>query len=147
MDDLDELVTWTLVRAGHHAERMLTALFAEHGLTPIQFGVLAYLATGRTFTQSELARAVLVRPQSMGEVITILIDRGLLERAGPGGRGRRTSIRLTDDGATLLMRVWPTTQRANDPDRLGLTPEEGLALNDLLHRMLRTDLTAPGSVS
>ena len=137
VEQIDGLVTWTLIRAAHRVERSLTELFAERGLTPIQFGVLAQLATGEPLTQAELARAVLVRPQSMAELIGGMVDRGLLVRTGSRGRGRPNPIALSDQGAELLERIWPAVLAANDLTRLGFTTAQSEELNARLHELLQ----------
>lgn len=142
---LDGLVTWTLVRAAHRVERMLTELFASHGLTPTQFGVLATLAVGEPVTQADLARSILVRPQSMDALITGLVGRGLLVRTGRRGRGRPNPIALSRDGAELLAEIWPDVQAANDLGPLGLTEAQTAELNNRLHTVLRWTEPAPTS--
>ena len=134
--DIDALVTWSLIRAAHHAQRELTAVFAEHGLTPVQFGVLSHLATGTDFTQARLAQAVLVRPQSISGVLDGMVDRGLVTRSSERSRGRRNPLALTAAGRDLLAVVWPAVRRANRPERLGMTEAEATALNDVLLRMI-----------
>lgn len=136
-DDLDGLVTWTLIRAAHRAQRELTQLFADHGLSPVQFGVLSHLATGESFTQARLAREVLVRPQSLSGVLDGLVARGLVAREEDRGKGRRNPLVLTAAGQDLLAAVWPRLQDANRPDQLGLAPHEAAALNDVLLRLVR----------
>ncbi|WP_049821020.1 MarR family winged helix-turn-helix transcriptional regulator [Kineococcus radiotolerans] len=135
-DDIDALVTWSLIRAAHQAQRGLTALFAEHGLSPVQFGVLSHLATGVEFTQAELARAVLVRPQSITGVLDGMVERGLIARGGERHKGRRNPLTLTAAGQDLLAVVWPAVREANRPERLGLSQTEVAALNGVLLRMV-----------
>lgn len=126
---------WTAIRAGRRVERMVTDRLAGHGLTPVQFGVLAYLGARPGMNQSELARAVQVRPQSAREVVTAMIDRGLLHRTGPEGRGRRSGMQLTDDGHELLAQAWPAVAGV-DAAAVGLTPGDEVTLNRLLHAVL-----------
>jgi DNA-binding MarR family transcriptional regulator len=97
-------------------------VFAEVGLTPTQFGVLVQLEDREPRTQADLARGVLLRPQSMGELVESLLARGLVGRDGPGGRGRRVGIRLTEGGRALLAAAWPRVRPFN-------------ALDELLHRV------------
>lgn len=136
---LDGLVTWTLIRAAHAAERRLTVLFAEHGLTPVQFGVLAHLATGRAVTSAELAREVLVRPQSIAAIVDGLVGRGLVVRVGERTRGRRNPIELSGAGHALLEQVWPVVRAANEPGALALDATTTTELNRTLHHLLRQD--------
>lgn len=134
-----DLPLWEIVQTYHPVARGFYALFAEAGLTPNQFGVLAVLrdeeGTGHASTQAELARQVLLRPQSMGELITTLVGRGLVERDGPGGRGRATGLRLTDAGRHALADAEPRVAAYNAPDALGLTAEETATLAALLRRV------------
>lgn len=130
------LPAWTLVQAYHLVARGFTAVFAEVGLTPVQFGVLAVLADTPGPTQAELARQVFVRPQSVGEQVAVLVERGLVTREGPGGRGRRTPLVLTDAGRRALEAAWPGVAAFNAPESLGLTPDEHAHLDALLHRVM-----------
>jgi DNA-binding MarR family transcriptional regulator len=129
---------WTLVQASHAVARGFTAVFTAVGLTPTQFGVLAYLADADALTQAELARHVLVRPQSMGELLGPLLDRGLIHRDGSGGRGRRSRITITDAGRDVLAAALPGARSFNAPESLGLTAAQHATLEELLRIVLRT---------
>ncbi len=129
---------WTLVQAFHAMARGFTELFAELGLTPTQFGVLGQLALEPGLIQSELARRVLVRPQSVGAVITYLADRDLVHREPGGGRGRARIVTITDAGQDLLAKAIPRLVRFNSPETLGLRPGEAETLNTLLHKVITT---------
>jgi DNA-binding MarR family transcriptional regulator len=135
-DDIDAVLVWTAIRVGRRLERKVTGHLAEHELTPVQFGVLAYLGAKPGMNQSELARAVQIRPQSVREVVTGMIDRGLLHRTGPAGRGRRSAMQLTEDGQALLARTWPMVTGI-DAAAVGLAPGDGVTLNRMLHTVLR----------
>ena len=134
--DIDALVTWSLIRAAHRAQRDLTEVFAEHGLSPVQFGVLSHLATGAAFTQAQLAREVLVRPQSISGVLDGMVERGLVAREAERAKGRRNPLALTPAGHDLLAVVWPEVRRANRPELLGLSEAEAATLNAVLLRMV-----------
>ncbi|RZS45058.1 DNA-binding MarR family transcriptional regulator [Herbihabitans rhizosphaerae] len=140
--DIDAVFVWTAIRVGRLLERMAAARLADtgHGLTQVQFGVLAYLGARPGMSQSELARAIQVRPQSAHETVTAMIDEGVLERVGPGGRGRPAALRLTDHGYALLSRTWPAVTGISATD-LGLTPDDAATLNGLLHTVLHTPAT------
>lgn len=127
---------WTLVQASHVVARGFTAVFAQVGLTPTQFGVLANLADDPGLTQAELARRVLVRPQSLGELLVPLLERGLVSRDGPGGRGRRSGIEITDAGREAMAAALPGVREFNAA--LGLDTGQLGMLDDLLHTVLRT---------
>ena len=131
--DIERFLAWRLVRTGREVERALTDTIAEHDLTTTQFGVLSLLATGANFTQSDLARAVLVRPQSVGPLITSLTERGLIARRGPGGRGRRAHFDLTPTGQHLIEHAWPRVTALHSPAQLGLDEDDARTLDRLLH--------------
>ena len=144
----EQLPAWTLVQAAHAAERHFVHLFREAGLTPPEYGVLALLQDDESRTQAELARLVLIRPQSMAALVSALIGRGLVVRDGPGGRGRRAGISLTEEGRSALARTWPTLSAFNAPASLGLTAAQAAMLDELL-RQVRTTLetrTTPDQV-
>jgi DNA-binding MarR family transcriptional regulator len=94
---------WELVQTAHLASVRFAEVFAEAGLSPAQFGVLASLADGDDLSQADLARAVLVRPQSMGRLVSGMVERSLVTRDGPGGRGRRTQLAITPAGRRALV--------------------------------------------
>ena len=137
----DPLPVWELVRTAHLAGLRFGELFAAMDLTPTQFGLLRALAVDEGLTQAELARVILVRPQSIGALVTSLRERGLVVRHGPGGRGRRAGLALTDAGREILERAWPPVREFNTPAALGLTPAQAAMLEELLER-IRTALTA-----
>lgn len=135
-DDLDRIITWSIVRAARLTGRRLDERLTEHQLNPVTFGILAYLAITSPMTQADLARSVLIRPQSIASVLEGLEARGLIRRVGPRARGRRNPIELTQSGRTQLERVWETVQQTNDLADLGLNPDESAQLNKLLLKLL-----------
>lgn len=128
---------WTLVQAAHVVARGFTEVFAEVGLTPTQFGVLAHLVDDEGLSQAELARRVLVRPQSLGEVVGVLVDRGLVRRTGPGGRGRRHGLAVTEAGRARYEAALPAVVAFHRPESTGLSAEQMALLDDLLQNLLR----------
>ena len=135
-EELDASPVWSLIRAAHMLERHVTEVFGAHALTPVQFGVLSYLAATGPMTTAELARSVLVRPQSIAGVIHTMSERGLVERPGPRGRGRSSPVHLSNAGEILLAAVWPSFVQANAADALGLSTEQAATLPDTMHRLM-----------
>ena len=123
---------WELVQTAHLATRRFTEVFAAAGLTPSQYGVLASLADGDDLSQADLARAVLVRPQSMNRLVADMVGHGLVERAGPGGRGRRTGLEITPAGRAALDRARPAAYALNEPAALGLDADRLTAFVETL---------------
>lgn len=135
----EALTAQNLVQTAHVVGLRFSELFAGMDLTPTQFAVLLELEAleegDEGLTQAELARRVLVRPQSVGVLLTSLMEQGLVVRAGPGGRGRRAGIALTDAGREALARAWPPVRAFNTPSALGLTAAQAGMLDELLDRV------------
>lgn len=146
---------WELVRTSHLVAREFHRVFARAGLTPTQFGVLAELADRErdgagSPSQAELARVTLLRPQSVGELVADLVGRGMVRRDGPGGRGRRAGLELTDLGRAALERAWPLVRELNSAASTGLTAVQAAELTATL-RTVREHLAGgrehdPGTV-
>lgn len=119
-------------------------MFATHGLTPTQFGVLACLRDGDDFTKAQLARAVMVTPQSMDPLIDSLLARGLVERDGPPGRGRPAGIRITEHGRSITQRASTDVAALNTATRIGIPEHQIPELVDHL-KAIREALTSQHS--
>lgn len=135
--DLDGILTWNLVRGTRFAAQRLAGRLGPHDLDPVHFGVLAVLAIESEMAQADLARAVLVRPQSIAPLVDGLEARGLVRRTGDRARGRRNPIRLTDQGRRVLDEVWEIALATNDLSDAGLTSQESRELNRLLLKLVR----------
>jgi DNA-binding MarR family transcriptional regulator len=136
----DDVPLWELIQTSWVVARGFTDVFAEAGLSPGQFGVLQALAEQDRLTQAELARQLMMRPQSVNEVVASLLHRDLVRRDGPAGRGRRAGLTLTALGRDTLRRAWPGVRAFNSPDATGLTAEETATLVHLL-QTVRSTLT------
>lgn len=135
--DPSRLTGWTLVRTHHAIARRFIDTLARVGLTPTQFGVLVQVVSEPGLSQAELARRVLVTPQSIGELLTSLERlRYITRQRGP--RGKASLVRVTDAGRAALDRATPLIQAMNSPEALGLTPEQDTTLNALLHQVLKS---------
>lgn len=99
----DQILAWTLVQVGHAVGRTFWRTLGDVGLTPIQFGVLLQLDREPGQSNAALARAVLVTPQSMSELLTGLVADGLVAR-DPATRGRPVATHLTAAGRAALRR-------------------------------------------
>ncbi|MBC7631527.1 MarR family winged helix-turn-helix transcriptional regulator [Aeromicrobium sp.] len=135
-EDLESSPVWSVIRAAHTLERNVTALFAVYDLTPVQFGVLSYLGANGPMTTAEVARSVLVRPQSIAGVVNNMDQRGLVVRSRPRGRGRSNPMQLTGSGAELLSQVWPRFEQANTAGNLGLSQDQTASLPLLMSALL-----------
>lgn len=111
MDALDERelgAYFALVTAGDLVQRAVTAQLREHGLTPVQFSILARLLSAPDgMRMSELADALVMSRGGMTYQITQLEQRGLLSRSGSGDDDRGVQAAITDAGRELVSAVFP----------------------------------------
>lgn len=134
------LPVWELMQTAHVVGRRFTEVMSSVGLTPTQFAVLMHLQERDGATQAELARVVLVSPQSIGVLLAPLLERGLVVRDGPGGRGRRAGLSLSDAGRRAFHRARGPVEAFNSPAALGLTPAQAAMLSEILDHV-RTAIT------
>jgi DNA-binding MarR family transcriptional regulator len=80
----------------------LDGLFRPQGLTTLQYTALSVLERRDGLTSAELARRSFVRPQTMHEMITMLDERGFIERRRDPANGRVLLISLTPHGRSML---------------------------------------------
>lgn len=142
--ELETFVHWSVIRAARGLEHRLGRALAPLGLTPVQFGALAHLAVESSLTQAQLADRVLVRPQSASHLLSVLTDRGLVERTGERGSGRPNPVRLTAQGRDLLTRAWPVVTAADTPEALGLDETGRRQLLAAVTAVLEQPENAPG---
>ncbi|MFD6275760.1 MarR family winged helix-turn-helix transcriptional regulator [Streptomyces sp. NPDC060209] len=85
--------------------RRLRSSSADSLLTPSQRSVLARLQDGGPATTAALARAELVRPQSMRLTLGALESQGFVARAPDPADGRKSVVSVTEEGSTVLAGV------------------------------------------
>ena len=130
--DLDDVLTWNVVRVARFVGNRLSERLVDLGLNPIQFGVLAFLEKEGELTTAEIARAVLLRPQSVAPLLDGLEARDLIHRVGDRGKGRRNPVRMTATGREVLEQAWVIALGANDLGDAALSADESHELNRLL---------------
>ncbi|MFF4244390.1 MarR family winged helix-turn-helix transcriptional regulator [Streptomyces sp. NPDC001822] len=85
--------------------RRLRGSSADSLLTPSQRSVLARLQDDGPATTASLARAELVRPQSMRLTLGALESRGFVTRAPDLADGRKSVVSVTEAGSSTLAGV------------------------------------------
>ena len=137
-NDLDDVLTWNVVRVARFVGNRLADRLSGHRLNPIQFGVLAFLEQEDEMTSAEIARAVLLRPQSVAPLLDGLEERGLISRSGTRARGHRNPVGMTPEGRLVLQEAWGIALAANDLSDTALTDTESAELNRLLLKIVRS---------
>jgi len=112
----------------------LDELLRPSGITALQYTALTVLDRRDGLTTAELARSSFVTPQTMGDLVTTLERRGLIERSPDPGNRRRLLIGLTEAGHDLLA-GFEGAVRALEERMVGdLSAGERAALADSLNR-------------
>lgn len=89
----------------------LDAAVASEGLTSLQYTALTVLDRHPGITSAVLARNSFVRPQTMAQMITALLDKQLIERAVDPANRRQMLLALTPEGKQVLDRLAEPVRR------------------------------------
>ena len=84
--------------------RRLTAAIEPAGLTLPAYTALSVLGAQDGLSNAQLARRSLVTPQSMSEVLALLVELGYVRRLAEPGHGRVLRTELTAAGRRALAR-------------------------------------------
>jgi DNA-binding MarR family transcriptional regulator len=135
----DELSTYfALVAAGDLIQRAVASQLAEHGLTPLQFSVLArLLGASEGLRMSDLAEVLVVSRSGLTYQITQLEKSGLVERTSSPADNRGVVAILTPSGRERVLETLPghvQLVRENFLDLLA--PGEATAIRTTLQRVV-----------
>jgi DNA-binding MarR family transcriptional regulator len=125
-------------RIGHHLEAARRAAFAEHGLEPWEFDVLAALRRAGTpyeLSPGRLLRETLVTSGTMTNRVDRLASRSLVERLPDPGDRRAVRVRLTAQGRRAVDGALSTLLEAERALLATLGPAEQGRLAALLRRL------------
>jgi len=97
-------LSYVIGRLDRILRRRLAAAVEPCGLTLPAYTALSVLRAHGGLSNARLARRSLVTPQSMSEVLGLLVDRGYVRRLAEPGHGRIIRIELTRAGSLVLER-------------------------------------------
>jgi len=138
---LDEAPGYLLRRLDAAAADMYEQSTGQNDLTPRQFGVLVRLYQLGPMKQSELGTRLNIDRSTLGEMVSRMVDRGLLNRGEAGSR-RSAELSLTRVGEkTLLVMIEPVI--ASQRKLLELLPEEYRALFVKCLKVLADNVAPP----
>jgi DNA-binding MarR family transcriptional regulator len=135
---MEPRLSYVIGRLDRVLRRRLSAALEPTGLTLPAYTALSVLRGQDGLSNARLARRSLVTPQSMSEVLALLVDKGYVRRSAEPGHGRVIRMELTEAGSRAL----ELCDRAVDTveqEMLGdLGPDEATGLRDVLIRCGRT---------
>jgi DNA-binding MarR family transcriptional regulator len=118
---LDRSASHLLHRALQLALDIYGAETGAGAITQRQFAVLAAAGARDGCTQSDLVKATGIDRSTLAELVGRLTSRGLIARERSASDGRANTVRLTDEGRSVLEGATPKVAAA-DARILGLLP-------------------------
>ena len=125
------------VRSMNALRRLVSALrspgvSSAEGMSVAQQFALRMIGSRPGLTMTELAEGTLTTRSAVSEVVSRLVERGLVVRSTDSVDSRRVHLRLSSDGAALWSAVGPAV-----PERLvsalcGMNPESRVVLAESL---------------
>jgi DNA-binding MarR family transcriptional regulator len=129
-----------VTRLARHLDRARRAAFAEHGLEPSEFDVLAALRrAGPPYEQSpgQLASTTMVTSGTMTARVKKLEGRGLVRRRTDPQDGRAVIVTLTDEGRATVSGALASLLEREQALLSPLTSREQASLAQLLRPLLQ----------
>ena len=115
----------------------MTITLNEFDVTPLQYSVLSFVENkGHLFSSAQLARSFVMTPQSMNEVVAILIRKDMLEKATDPNHKRVQRLNLTVKGKTILEQCNAAIDAMEQNLLRGLDNTEIKVFRSLLNRIL-----------
>jgi len=133
---LTEQVHYRLRRAHQRASAIFLDSIGDAQLTPTQWAALVTLRNEGALSQNQLGRLTFMDPATTQGVILRLVERNLVERQPDPQDRRRTSVRLTRNGQTLVGALLAGAAQAHDRTLEPLSAEERATFLDLLSRLM-----------
>ena len=99
------IVGYRLRRAQVAVFQQFMARFAEFGITPAEYSVLALIGSNAGSKQTEIGDALGIKRTNFVALINALEQRGLTERRQVAGDRRANALHLTKAGADFIARA------------------------------------------
>jgi DNA-binding MarR family transcriptional regulator len=135
---MEPRLSYVIGRLDRVLRRRLSAAVEPTGLTLPAYTALSVLRAQDGLSNARLARRSLVTPQSMSEVLALLVAKGYVRRSAEPGHGRVIRMELTAAGSRALERCDRAVD-AVEQEMLGdLDPGAVASLREVLIRCGRT---------
>ena len=131
---MEPRISYSVGRLDRALRRRLADAVKPAGLTLPAYTALSVLRAQDGLSNAQLARRSLVTPQSMSEVLTLLVDRGYVRRRAEPGHGRVIRNELTRAGSRALDRCDRAVDDVEQEMLSDLSADEVAGLRDVLSR-------------
>lgn len=129
---MEPRLSYVIARLDRVLRRRLSAAVEPAGLTLPAYTALSVLRAQDGLSNAQLARRSLVTPQSMSEVLTLLVDLGYVHRLAEPGHGRIIRTEITDAGSQALERCDLAVDAVEQKMLGDLDADEAARLRDAL---------------
>ena len=114
--DVEPRLSYVIGRLDRVLRRRLSAAVEPTGLTLPAYTALSVLRAQDGLSNARLARRSLVTPQSMSEVLALLVEQGYVRRSAEPGHGRVIRMRADGGGQPGARAVRPRRRRRRAGD-------------------------------
>jgi DNA-binding MarR family transcriptional regulator len=129
----NDAIGFQIIQLAHLKKGRDDALFkAETGIGLTQFRLLKLLSMAPGLGAGQLARWLLITPQSTAALITEAWKAGLVTKEKKKKSGERVRVGLTSEGRRMLRRCSPVLKLTERETRMRLTEEESATFARLL---------------
>jgi DNA-binding MarR family transcriptional regulator len=135
---MEPRISYVIGRLERVLRRRLTAAIAPTGLTLPAYTTLTVLRAQDGLSNAQLARRSLVTPQSMSEVLMLLVDLGYVRRRAEARNGRVIRTELTASGRRALERCDRAADAVEHDLLRDLESDETATLHEALVRCSRS---------
>ncbi|HVA30240.1 MAG TPA: MarR family transcriptional regulator [Gaiellaceae bacterium] len=131
---MEPRLSYVVGRLERLLRRRLASALEPTGLTLPAYTALSVLRAQDGLSNAQLARRSLVTPQSMSEVLALLVELGYVRRRAAPGHGRVIRIELTRGGQRALERCDRAVDEVERDLLADLDADEATTLCDVLVR-------------
>ena len=135
-EQLSSLVGYNLRRGYFIASQLFSDLFAEMGVTPIQFAILNVVGLDSTLSQKEVAANIGSSPQAVVPLMRDLETRGFVSRVRSEIDRRHHHLSLTAEGEQLLAELNRMVPAVENRLMRGFSDEERALFLGLLKKLV-----------
>ncbi len=127
---------WSIDLLSHLVRQQINALLAPLGLTFPKYSALKAIEDERALTNADLARACLVRPQTMNSVVRDLQAAGLISAAAAPDHNLKILYSLTPQAQEVLAQAHAIVQGLENAFLVGLGEAKVQEMQDMMQNTL-----------
>ena len=127
---------WSIDLLSHLVRQQVNALLAPIGLTFPKYSALKALQSVQALTNADLARACMVRPQTMNSMVRDLEGAGLISPSSAPDHSLKILYTLTPQAQELLAHAHHIVQALENQFLIGLGPEKVAEMQAMMDNTL-----------